>query len=121
MSFVDDFQQLTTGRSRTSTKYTFNATTKTVAIEDFDFIRFLLIVNATDGVVIYNPLSAAQGGVTISKSINLTYDTTSMNDSDELIVLYECFESNEVINLLGTLVEQGKEQIKILKKIYSPT
>jgi len=54
----------------------------TVALEDI-----FLITNVTDNIIIYNFASAALGGVMASNVLTLDFDTTSMDDADELQIV----------------------------------
>src|SRR5687768_13264939 len=70
--------------------YTFDASAQTVTLTDFDTIelkRVLLITNVTDNVIIYN--FAVTGGTVAGNALTLDYDTTGMDDTDELAILYE--------------------------------
>ena len=76
--------------------YTFDASAKTITLSDtYDQKRFLLITNVTTNQVIYNFADAAAGATfeyfydPISTVITLTYDTTSMSDTDKLQIFYD--------------------------------
>lgn len=74
-------------------RYTFSAADKTIAFTDFAVInpaRVLLITNTTDNVVIYNFAGGATlGGTVAGNVLTLTYDTTSMENTDALLVIYD--------------------------------
>tara|TARA_A100001201_G_scaffold99205_2_gene85360 strand:+ start:974 stop:5956 length:4983 start_codon:yes stop_codon:yes gene_type:complete len=79
--------------------YTFDASAQTVEISGRHKLRTLqLITNVTDNVIIYNFADSTKGGTisydeTQNKStLTLTYDTTSMSDSDELQIFIDIQE-----------------------------
>ncbi len=72
--------------------YTFNKTAKTVTFTDFGSIkleRVLLITNVNTNTVIYNFAEASLGGTVSGNVLTLDFDTTTMLDTDPLMVLYE--------------------------------
>ena len=75
------------------TGYTFNAAAKTVdlsSISGFDIKRLMAIVNVKTGTIIYAVGDPATGYASIAGSVvTLTYDTTAMNNSDALSVIYD--------------------------------
>lgn len=70
----------------------FNATSKTLdfsLMPNFQFNHLMAVINITQGVIIY-----AAGVITKNASINgnvltLTFDTTTHNNNDQLMVIYE--------------------------------
>lgn len=71
---------------------TFDASAKTVvhaSFSDVGLAGIQLITNVTDNVIIYNFADPALGGTLSTDTLTLTYDTTSMADTDELMVLVE--------------------------------
>ena len=74
------------------TNYTFNKTAKTVTLNDYTEILqngLLLITNVTDNIVIYNFASSSLGGTVSGNTLTLTYDTSSMSDTDNLQIFYD--------------------------------
>ena len=72
------------------TNYTFNASAKTIAFNDYTTIslkNILLITNTTSNVIIYN--FASLGGTVSGNVLTLTYNTTSMSNSDNLQIFYD--------------------------------
>lgn len=69
--------------------YTFDASAQTVTftgsiptgIDDI-----LAIINATDNIMIFNALDPAKGGTYSSPTVTLDYNTTLMDDGDDLII-----------------------------------
>lgn len=68
--------------------YSFDASVKKIYFHDrqwVDINRIALITNLTSGVVIYQFQKAGKGiAASVGSEITLEFDTTSMNDSDEL-------------------------------------
>jgi hypothetical protein len=73
------------------TAYTFDASAQTVTLTGItvSIEKVLMIVNQTDGLVIYDPHTPGSGGSAAGSIITLAYDTTSMADTDKLLVFYE--------------------------------
>jgi len=83
------------------TGYTFDASEKTVVHADFSDITLAgiqLIVNVTDQIIIYNFADTAKGGTLATDTLTLEYDTTSMSDTDELMVLVEDGVAAQVVS-----------------------
>ena len=73
-------------------KYSFDASAKTVTFIDYDSIdlsRVLLITNVTDNVIVYNFANSSLGGSVANNVLTLDYDTTSMSDTDDLLIFYQ--------------------------------
>jgi hypothetical protein len=67
--------------------YTFSAAGQSVTlsgIPKLDIKQVLLITNLTTNDIIYSPVIPGKGGTISNNVISLTYNTTSMNDSDNL-------------------------------------
>ena len=74
------------------TNYTFDASEKTVTFNEFSAItleRVLIITNVTDGIIIYNFASQNLTGSVSTNILSLVYDTTTMDDADDLQIWYE--------------------------------
>lgn len=72
------------------TSYTFNAAAKTVISADFtDHEGILLITNVTDNIIIYNFADATCGGTLSGTTLTLTYNTTTMSNTDALQIFYD--------------------------------
>ena len=74
------------------TNYTFDKTAKTVTFTDYTTIRLdsiLLITNVTDNIIIYNFADPLLGGTVATNVLTLTYDTSTMDDSDKLQIFYD--------------------------------
>ena len=74
------------------TNYTFDKTAKTITFNDYTNIRLdsvLLITDVTNNKIIYNFANHALGGSVYWNVLYLTYDTTTMDNSDELQIFYD--------------------------------
>lgn len=83
------------------TTYTFDASAKTIAFGGYVTInleRVLLIVNATDNVIIYNFADATKGGTVATNVLTLTYDTAAMDDTDKLLIYYDDITATQAIS-----------------------
>ena len=72
--------------------YTFDASAKTITILcdcNFTLDKLLVITNVTDGVIIYNFADSNLTGSITGNIITLSYDTTSMSDTDILQIWVE--------------------------------
>jgi len=72
--------------------YSFDASEKKITFTDYTTIRLdsiLLITNATDNVIIFNFSDATKSGTVATNVLTLTYSTTSMSDTDKLLIYYE--------------------------------
>lgn len=72
--------------------YTFDASAQTVTLTGLNTLaleQVLLITNVTDNVIIYNFAKPTLGGSISSNVITLTYDTTSMSDTDDLQIFID--------------------------------
>ncbi len=97
-------------------KYAFDASAKTIEFVGYDVIdldRVLLITNVTDNIIIYNFADSDVGGTVDSNILTLTYDTTSMSDSDELLIFYQ--EENYEVT------EGGQMKLPIIDSVANET
>jgi hypothetical protein len=91
--------------------YTFNAATKQITFNTTDVVslnQVLVITNVTDNVIIYNFADPAKGGVITNNVLTLTYDTTTMSNSDSLQIfldLYGTPSTDDSVVLLRRLVQ----------------
>lgn len=82
--------------------YTFNKTAKTITILDEQNItldKMLSVVNATRNIVMFNFADPSLTATIVNNVITLTYDTTSMSDTD-LLQIY-------IIDTLPKVVDNG--------------
>lgn len=74
------------------TSPTFDASAKTIthaSLSDITLAGIQLIVNVTDQVIIYNFADITKGGTLAGDTLTLEFDTTTMDDTDQLMVLVE--------------------------------
>lgn len=86
---------------RLADSYTFDASAQTVVHASFSDIGLdgiQLITNVTDNVIIYQFNSPSKGGTLATDTLTLTYDTTSMSDTDELMILVEDGSSTQPVS-----------------------
>lgn len=72
--------------------YTFNPAARTISFTDYtsiDLEGMLLITNVTDNQIIYNFADPCFGGGVNGNTVTLTYDTTSMSNTDALQIYYD--------------------------------
>jgi hypothetical protein len=77
---------------RLITNYSFNAASKTVTFTEIPTIqldRILIISNVTDQILIYNFADTSLGGTVATNVLTLEYDTTSMSNTDDLLIYYD--------------------------------
>lgn len=87
--------------------YTFTASAKTVKFNDYGQIRLegvKLITNITTGTIIYQFNDATKNGTVSNNILTLTHDTTSMSDSDKLMIIYESPEARSIMSGVVTLL-----------------
>lgn len=85
--------------------YSFNASTKEVTISGVTTVtleQFLLIVNATQDTVIYNPTCADLGGTLSGSVLTLDYDTTAFNNTDDLQIHFALNSTTDSTSVLAT-------------------
>jgi len=71
------------------TDYVFDASAKTITFTNNVVEDYLeVIINSTDGLVIYNSISPATTGTLVDKVLTLIFDTTTMSDTDDLQIFY---------------------------------
>lgn len=83
---------------------TFDASEKTVTHASFSDVTLAgiqLITNVTDQIIIYNFADTAKGGTLSTDTLTLEYDTTTMSDTDELMILVE--DGSATLPVSGTV------------------
>jgi hypothetical protein len=81
--------------------YSFDASEKKITFTDYNPIiieRVLLITNITDNIIIYNFADPTKGGTAATNVLTLTYDTTSMSDTDKLQIFYDDASTTQSIS-----------------------
>lgn len=77
---------------RLVTDYVFDASEKTVEFLTYSPVLLegvLLITNVTDNIIIYNFADPLLGGTVATSTLTLTYNTTTMSDTDNLQIWYD--------------------------------
>ena len=98
------------GEGSWSTSYSFDASAKTVTITGIDNLaleNILLINNATQNTIIYNPFSNGLGYTTFDGStLTLEFDTIAHSDTDKLQIFYDnSDEANTKITELSIVLK----------------
>jgi len=72
--------------------YTFNKVTKTVTFNDYRTVYLAgikLITNVTTGTIIFQFNDGTKNGTVSGNVVTLDYNTTSMSNTDQLMIIYE--------------------------------
>ncbi len=117
MGFSPDTAPAMTGRSKTSTNFRFDALNSSVTIKDADFVRCLYITNLNSNEVMYNVTDEFLGGTVDGIMITVDFDTSGMDDTDSLLVIYDSKDLREDDILLRNIYDELRENNKLLKKI----
>ena len=89
--------------------YLFDASAKQITFTDYNPIiveRVLLITNITDNVIIYNFADPTKGGTAATNVLTLTYNTTTMDDTDKLQIFYDDLYLDGLTEALYELIER---------------
>ena len=84
--------------------YSFDASAKTVTFSDYVSIRLdrvLLITNVTDNICIYDFGNSALGGTITDNVLTLTYNTTTMDDTDKLNIIYNDTDAQRKVSIIN--------------------
>lgn len=109
------------------TNYTFTAASKQVSLTDFVTIeseRLLLITNVTDNIIIYNFADPSSGGTVSGNTITLSYNTTTMSNSDKLQIYYDTTGSvatDETLVLMNAQLTAMQEQNVLMRRLLKVT
>lgn len=101
--------------------YTFNSVEKKITFNSTETItqeRLLIITNVTDNLIIYNFADPNLGGVITENVLTLTYDTTTMSDSDKLQIFIENSytpASNEMLDSIDAQTVLLRRMVKLLE------
>ena len=74
------------------TTATFDASAQTITATQFSDVGLAgiqLITNVTDNIVVYSFADPTKGGALVGDVLTLDYDTTTMSDTDDLMILVE--------------------------------
>lgn len=108
--------------------YTFDASAKTLTFtgeDEISLTRLLLVTNLTEGEDIFDSTDPDLSGVVTDNAIEFDFDTTTMNDADDLQVWYEFDnvfgrESDAAIttDVAGTISGKLRGLIKIFADVW---
>lgn len=103
------------------TTYTFDASAKTITFSGpLDIEGFSVITNVVDNIIIYQFNDPLLGGTFATNTLTLTYNTASMSDTDELMILYD--DGVETQTVSGTVTANlGAVDNAVLDDIASDT
>ena len=94
--------------------YRFDKTAKTVTFCDYETIRLdrvAIITNVTDNIMIYNFASSSLGGTVSGNVLTLAYNTSTMDDSDKLQIIYDDRDA--------PLLSQLLESVRLLFRVMA--
>lgn len=83
-----------------NTDYLFDASQKIVVFNynlNLNLQKIYLVTNLADNIIIYNPFTTGYGGTFFNNVLTLDYDTSSMDDTDDLQVIADVEEAEEII------------------------
>ena len=95
--------------------YFFDSINKQIIFSNpIDQSKLGIIVNVTNGIIIYNSMDTTKIGVLAGNVLTLTYDTSLMNNTDILQVFYSGGEMG-LLDIFGPnpIVRDGELQIKV--------
>lgn len=102
--------------------YVFNKASKQItftSLDSIDLEQILLITNVVTNTIIYNFSDPSAGGSVLGNVLTLDYDTSSMNDTDELQIFIDMSDSDNTKAILNTIVtgmEGIMSQLQSIKK-----
>ncbi len=79
--------------------YTFDPVAKTIQFTDKNITldTLLVITNVTDNIIIYNFAAPTKGGSMSGRTLTLTYDTSTMSDTDTLQIFADIDDGTQNI------------------------
>ena len=107
---------LMSANSKISHNFLFNASARSITINEGDCKSLLFVLNRTDGKIIFQLMKADLNSVN-SRTFQLNTDTSDMSNNDNLLVIYEAYEEDNNINILNCIFSELKNITKELKKI----
>jgi hypothetical protein len=90
--------------------YSFDKTTGKITFTDYATIRLdaiLLITNVTSNVIIYNFADATKGGTVATNVLTLTFSTSSMNNTDKLLIYYDDSLVGPAVSVISSTLPTG--------------
>lgn len=101
--------------------YSFNASAKTITFNTLDSIsleQLLLITNVTTNTIIYNFADSTLGGTVSGNVLTLTFNTTSMNNTDSIQIFLDNLAlpaSQETLQYLSDQTALLGRMVKLLE------
>lgn len=101
--------------------YTFSAASKEITLNTTSIIglsQLLIITNVSTNTIIYNFADPNAGGTIANNVLTLDYDTTSMNDSDNLQIFLDSLltpASDEMLQSVQDQTEMLGRVVKLLE------
>jgi len=117
MSHLPERSNITLSNTSVSTNYSFDATNKVVTIKDSDYSFPVTITNLKTGDVIFN-INGTNAGDIKGSVVYLSFNTTSMNNDDQLVIVYVRSVMDDSI-ILNNILNELSIQTEILKSIAS--
>lgn len=97
--------------------YLFEAANGLVIVNEIDFEEVLYIINTETNTTIYNVSDSFLTAELHNNQLTVDYDTTSMLDTDKLLIVYASKERNIEAETLIEILQEIKITNKLLKKI----
>lgn len=109
--------------------YTFDKVAKTVTFTDYTTIRLdciLIIVNTTSNVIMYNFINPSLGGTVNNNVLTLAFNTSSMSNTDKLLIYYDDVEAEQLVSDLALRESVTDDLTMALRRLtmaimYPPT
>lgn len=97
------------------TNLSFDASEKKVTFSDYAVAgiirkRLKLIINITDNIIVMNVAEEGMGCTVDGNVVTLTYDTTSMSDTDELMAIYD--DPDAALRIINAALHAGEDLSK---------
>lgn len=104
-------------KTKLTSNYIFKPLSGIVEILESDVRNVISIVNVDASQLIYNAAASDMNANRTGNTFDLNYNTSSMNQNDKLIILYE-YNDSGTKDILDEILSELKTQTKMLKKIY---
>jgi hypothetical protein len=96
--------------------YTFDASAKTITFDDYatiDIDSIFWVINVTDSKALYNPINKFLSGSVTGNVLTVDYDTSFMNDTDELQIYYDKIPDPATESKQDDIVENQLSQLMV--------
>src|ERR1019366_3681916 len=98
--------------------YSFNHTAKTITLAGLPPLRLeqvCLIVNATDGLAIFNEVDSSKTATLANNVLTLAYDTTAMADTDSLQIFVDLARADYPQPVQDASIPLLRRMVKLLE------